>query len=271
MHLGITSRSFSKHPRVYAISSLIFAATLQLVACSTPSQTGSAADSAQSQHLLPDSGEQLLRNLAFTIKKDSGPGLAYLEQNGLNLIMMLPSVEQLYATMKAKHLKGEINADEMRSFDQMLIDTPAEKRKEVHLIAVGLGFEPNTTLARPYGLQTQDDQPLHVSENFMQRFQITTQYDLMRIIRNTSIILSNFEGPSDRDYFESHYGRLLQALDSKTALSAGPSSEARMQAILRFSAALMVNDSLMAPTDIILTSDEYYTAALVIGTVYKLF
>ncbi|MDA8139370.1 MAG: hypothetical protein M0036_12020 [Desulfobacteraceae bacterium] len=272
MRPGTTPRCYSELVGVCATLALIFAATIQLTACGTPSQISpQAAEKAQSQSLLPDSADQIIRKHSFDIKKESGPGLAYLEKSGLNLIIMLPSIEQLHAAMKAKFQKGEINADTMRSYDQMLKNTPPKERKEVKFIAVGPGFEPSTTLARPYGLQTQEGQALHVSEKFMQRFQITTEYDLMRIIRNSSIILSNFAGPDDQDYFDPHYQRLLQVLDSQTALSAGPSSEARISSILEFTASLMVIDSLLAPTDIVLTTEEYYIAALVIGTEYKLF
>lgn len=253
---------------LFALISLALVFAISLTACGTTSQTMDTQE--KPQKLLSDSHDAPLRQLAFDLKKESGPGLAYLEKAGLNLIIILPSVEQIHDLMKVQHQKGEIDDATMRTYDKMLADTPVQERKVVDFIAAPPGFEPSTALPRPYGLKTADGQPINISENFMQRFQVITEYDLKRIIRNSSIILSNFAGPDDHDYFDTHYERLLVVLDSDTAL-AQPSSEARVSAILKFTASLMVTDSLYPPSDIVLTTEEYYVAALVIGTVYKIF
>ena len=279
MKLRSIRKHFLEAQYICRILLLIIAFTIPLTASQTTTSQLTVKDSdrltettndkkVQDKKLLPDDADETLRQMALEIISKNRSGLDYLNKSGLNLIIVLPSLEQIVNSMRQQHQEGKIDDATIRFFEKKLESASYEERTKVKYVPVGLGFEPATTLPRPYGLKSQEGQIINISENFMKRFQVTTEYDLMRIIRNSSIILSNFSGSKDQDNFKVHKERLLQDF-SNVADQNLP--DQRISAIFRFTASLMIIDTLLPPTDIILTTEEFYVASLVIGTVFKLF
>ncbi|NHJ49605.1 MAG: hypothetical protein FK733_17580 [Asgard group archaeon] len=113
-------------------------------------------------------------------------------------------------------------------------------------------------LSKPFKLQTSDGKTIQLSVEFMDRLKIITGLDLQRIIRNSSIILTDFTGPKDEDTYGNHYQRLKnwKADDIKTKQT-------------EFVVTLFMLDSLEGSKEP-LPNQHYLEAATIIGFVYKL-
>ena len=78
-------------------------------------------------------------------------------------------------------------------------------------VSVGPGFvfyENKKELPRPYKIDYPDGRVFQLDSRFMDVFKIKRESDLMRVIRNCSIILTNFTGPLEQDKFGVHLERL---------------------------------------------------------------
>ena len=114
------------------------------------------------------------------------------------------------------------------------------------------------TLPRPVTLKASGGKTYKISKEFMDKFQLVTELDLQRIIRNTSILLTNFSGPKDNDIIENHLKR-LQNWKADNA----------KQKIQDFMIALVMLESLHGSKEP-LPNNHYAEATTVIGYLFKL-
>jgi len=128
--------------------------------------------------------------------KDYEKGIGYLKETGTNMILQLPALK-----LDSKG-KAVLDAQGKPQFD------PKGKPK---CISVGPGFvffADKPELSRPYKVDYPDGRSFQLSSEFMDFFKIKRESDLMRILRNCSIILTNFTGPIEQDTFGTHVDRL---------------------------------------------------------------
>jgi hypothetical protein len=222
--------------------------------------------------ILPDSGKQAITRCAAEIRKKSPNGLRYLEESGLNLVVVIPPAQLLLDEMRKQHAAGKLDDKSLRAFEQQVKAMPQKKRFESSHLRVGTGFEPSTTLPRPYGMKTQYGGTLNLSERFMNKFEVITEYDLHRVLRNASIILTNFDGGIERDNIKNHQNRLGQFFQSKASSELGLGGPDRVRDILLLTASFMILDqSFLSDRGAPLPVEDLYVAALIIGTKFRLF
>jgi len=273
----IIALQFLKLLTIHKALCLVIIFSISLPACSTSIRPKKVENTdrvtkttnATERKFLPYKAGQALRKMSLELRNKNKQGLNYLKKSGLNLILVLPSLEQLVNTFRAQHKRGEINDSMLQSFEKALESASYEEKTKIKFSVVAPGFEPQTTLPQPYGLKTQDGQMVYISNNFMKRFQVTTEYDLRRIIRNSSILISNFSGPKEQDNFKIHYERLRNILSIITKNNQNDSLNT--SSILQFTASLMVIDTLLPHNSDALTAEEFYVASLIIGSKYNLF
>ena len=231
-----------------------------------------AAPSAFAQDLLSGEIKQALSQTAARIEASRPTGQRYLRETGLNLVVVIPSMETMLAEMRKAHAAGELDKKSLQAFEQVVEAAPLPKRRETKYQAVGPGFEPSTALPRPFGVRMQDGSMLIVSDKFMQRFQVTTRYDLQRIIRNASIMLTDFGAGVEHDNFQNHHRRLVQFLGSGASLELGLGERSYVRDVFLLTAALMAFDHLfLAELGAPLPADDHYVAAVIVGHEFQLF
>ncbi|MHA1354447.1 MAG: hypothetical protein ACTSR1_04650, partial [Candidatus Heimdallarchaeota archaeon] len=98
----------------------------------------------------------------------------------------------------------------------------------------------------------------YISKEFMERYKLISELDLQRIIRNCSIILTNFSGKKDEDVTKNHLECLQQwKMDDK---------KVKQQ---EFIGALIMLENLHNSKDL-LPNNHYTEAATILGYMFKL-
>ena len=235
--------------------------------CSALADPGSSG-----RRFLPESADQTLPVLADRIVKKSPGGLQYLRKSGLQLVVVVPSVQQMLDFMRKAHAEGKVSDATLRQWEQRVRATPPEERYKAKYMRVGTGFEPKTALPRPYGSKTPDGRTVNVSEAFMRKFEVTTEYDLQRVIRNASIVLTNFNGDIKRDIFRNHHARLVQFFRGKKSSEYGLGESSTSRDVLLLTAAFMVvEQQFLSGRGAPLPAEDHFVAALIIGNHYRLY
>jgi hypothetical protein len=253
------------------LSALLFGAVACWLAIGGTSAVAvEAAATAGATSFLSDNTQRGMTNEMRRFSELHKSGIENLKQVGFDLVIVIPSLDEMAAMARELRKVGRVSEDTVRSIDALLATAPPQERKQRKYVRVGHGFEPKTALPRPFGVKTSSGETVNVSDAFMARFQITTEYDLHRLIRNASIVFTNFAMKPEQDDFRVHRERLAKALDSATIVGGDPDSDARLRAIGNFTQTLMVLDSII-PGGGSLSADEILIAAIVIGTRYRLF
>jgi len=114
------------------------------------------------------------------------------------------------------------------------------------------------TLQVPMAMNASAGKVFQISKEFMERFKLITELDLHRIIRNCSIILTNFSGPRNEDIVSNHLDRLQKwkAEDKKLKQT-------------EFVGSLIMLENLHESKDL-LPNNHYKEAATIIGYMFKL-
>jgi hypothetical protein len=220
---------------------------------------------------MPEIVRTQILNESKTLLIEHRIGIDYLRKSGLNLIIVAPSLEELRDSMRTLNQQGKVADASVRAAEEAVKAASPEERTTRHYFEAVPGFDPSTTLPRPFGIRTVGGGSVNVSERFMKRFQVTTEYDLYRVVRNASILITDFSGSIDEDTFKNHQARLMQTFDSKVLRTGSQDSRERVRAILMFASAIMALDSLMPRNDQEISADDAYYAAAIIGNRYQLF
>ncbi|NHJ84581.1 MAG: hypothetical protein FK734_03915 [Asgard group archaeon] len=115
------------------------------------------------------------------------------------------------------------------------------------------------TLPRPYRIKLiDDDKIVELTEEFMNRFEISTKLDLQRLMRICSILLTDFSGPVEDDTPKNHLERLRVRLKKFVKNEA----EQMVQAFLGFEAIMGYKEQLLL--------EDYQQAAKLMNGLYKL-
>lgn len=137
--------------------------------------------------------------------------------------------------------------------------TPGGKTEWIKVMS-GFSFEnkEKETLPKPYTITASTGKIIKLSKEFMDRFQLITKFDLERIIRNTSIILTNFSGPKTDDIMKNHLERLQKWKPDEKPF--------KQQ---EFVGSLMMIENLQGSKDL-LPNQHYSEAATILGHMFKL-
>jgi len=128
--------------------------------------------------------------------KEFEKGISYLRGFGTYLILQLPALKL------DSNGKPVLDPQGMPQFD------PNGETKSVS-VGPGFVFSPDQKdFDRPFKKDYPDGQSFQLTPRFMDTFEIKRDSDLMRLIRNCSIILTNFTGPLEQDNFGVHLQRL---------------------------------------------------------------
>jgi len=192
-------------------------------------------------------------------------GIEYLKKNGLYLYLLLPSPKEFLENIESRFQQGEIKQAQYnglkKAFTEMIANGRAEDRKKT--VKIPPGFEPDNKLPRPYTFKTQDNRSAQLSEDFMDHFELITDFDLKRLVRNCSIILTNFNETLDQDNLNLHLERLKELFrdypTDKEALG-----------FVELTIALMIINTLL-PSKANFSTKEFYYLAGILGATYKLF
>lgn len=194
-------------------------------------------------------------------------GIEYLKKNGFYLYFLLPTPKELLEQLESRFQQGDINQAEYNESKKIFVEMVAKQKPDLKskIIKIPPGFEPKDTLSRPHKLKTQDGDEIQLSTEFMDRFELSTQMDLNRMIRNSSIILTNFTGPLEKDNFKIHHNRLKKWI-RENARKDVPEYQGLPDLII----ALMILNRLLPPKGN-LSTEEYFYAGCILGAYYKLF
>jgi hypothetical protein len=192
-------------------------------------------------------------------------GIDYLKKNGFYMYLQLPGPEELLKMFEESYRKGEIDfnrySETKKSLEEAIKSGPSERK----IAQLKPGFEPKDTLPRPYTMKSLDGRVIEISTAFLDRFELITEMDFRRMIRNSSILLTNFTGPIEQDNFKIHSQRLADWLD-KNALD----TPGGFKGLLEFTISLMILDNLL-PSKRKLSNQDFYYASLILGALYRLF
>jgi len=142
----------------------------------------------------------------------------------------------------------------------VFIKMPPGGKTEWIQAKAGFAFEnkEKETLPKPYTVTASSGKMIKLSREFMDRFQLITKFDLERIIRNISIILTNFSGPKTDDIMKNHLERLQKW-----------KTEDKQFKIQEFVGALFMIENLQGSKDL-LPNAHYSEAATILGHRFKL-
>ena len=194
--------------------------------------------------------------------KNCQKGIKYLQQNGLNIILHLPSGKQMLQQIEEMHKRGQIDKKQYEEMKKSF--SSKEMPTHTQYAVLSPGFEPDTVLPRPYAFDTADGGKIELTTSFMNRFDIYTHYDLQRMVRNVSVVLSNFDGPMEKDNFGLHLDRLRNWL-KKNASKAIPGFEGLVEFIV---AMRIIHDMMLLKWEI--SPNDFYNAGIIFGVVFKL-
>ncbi|MHA1555929.1 MAG: hypothetical protein ACTSPM_03250, partial [Candidatus Heimdallarchaeota archaeon] len=142
----------------------------------------------------------------------------------------------------------------------VFIKMPPGGKTEFIQAKAGFAFEnkEKELLSKPYTVTASTGKMIKLSREFMDRFQLITKFDLERIIRNSSIILTDFSGPKTDDIMKNHMERLQKwKTDDK------PFKQQE------FVGSLMMLENLQGAKDL-LPNAHYSEAATILGHMFKL-
>lgn len=194
-------------------------------------------------------------------------GVEYLKTNGFYLYVLLPTPKELLENLERSFQQGDVSQAQYNESKKIFVKMVANQKADLKskIIKIPPGFEPKDTLSRPLKLKTQDGDEIQLTTEFMDRFELSTQMDLNRMIRNSSIILTNFTGPLEKDNFKLHHDRLKKWI-RENARKDVPEYQGLPDLII----SLMILNSLM-PAKGNLSTEEFFYAGCILGAYYKLF
>ncbi|HUT81906.1 MAG TPA: hypothetical protein VMZ29_11940 [Candidatus Bathyarchaeia archaeon] len=115
------------------------------------------------------------------------------------------------------------------------------------------------TLSKPYKIKlTEDNKIVELTEEFMNRFEISTKLDLQRLMRICSILLTDFSGPIEEDTPKNHLERLKNRLKKYVKNE----NEQLIQGFLGFEAIMGYKEQIAL--------EDYNQAAKLMNGLYKL-
>jgi len=159
---------------------------------------------------------------------------------------------------KQRWKKYEIGMGYLEKYGIALIFWSENGEKQIFKTGAAFKDLEAETLARPYKIQLKDGSTVEFSEEFMDRFDISTKLDLQRLMRICSILLTDFSGPEIEDNPKNHLERLRKKLKKYVR-----SEDARIvQALYGYEAMMGYKKQIFL--------DDYNQAANLLNALYKI-